>query len=448
MLHKHIVRHTKKYVRHVTKYLYERDTLFATIAVFVFLIVLGSIPLNLYVLNPMKLALKDFDFNDVAYSKLGKGKDIPPDKRIIVINIGELDREGIAVLIEKVSAYNPKVMGLDVYFDGEREPYKDSLLGSVFSKTKNLVVVSREAFDKEKNKIVLVPDNFDSVYHHRGFANLDADTIGAVRIYSPFDKIDGKKYPHFTTALVQQFNDTAYKELEARHKKNEIINYTRRTGQYWLIEPNEIFEESDSSARLKYLLENKLVLFGYVNTSADDITDKKFTPMNNEFAGKVKPDMNGVIVHANIISMVLDGKYIKKMPKWSAWVVAIIIGWIHMSLFIRYYLESHIWFHLVAKLAQVFSVLFFAYLGIFLYDQFRIKLDMKYTLYVVALAVDVIYFYEAFVTWLHRKFGYQTIFGHHHHPTEQESGQKQPHHEEHHHKDEHQKHETTQHEHH
>ena len=447
MLHKHIARHTKKYVQHFTKYLYERDTLFATISVFIFLILLGMIPLNLYVLNPMKLALKDFDFNDVAYSKLGKGKDIPPDNRITVINVGELDREGIAALIEKVSLYNPKVIGLDVFFDGEREAYKDSILRSVFSKTKNLVVVSREAYDIEKHKIVLIPDYFDSSYHHRGFANLDADTIGTVRIYSPFDKINETRYPHFTTAVVQLFNDSAYKKLEKRHKKNEIINYSRRTGQYWLIEPDKVFEESDSSKSMRYLIENKIVLIGYVNTSADDITDKKFTPMNDEFAGKVKPDMNGVIVHANIISMVLDGKYIKKTPKWVAWVVAIVIGWIHMSLFIRYYLESHIWFHLVAKVAQVFSVLLFAYLGIFLYDQFRIKLDMKYTLYVIALAVDVIYFYEAFVTWLHRKFNYQTIFAHHHHPLEHESEHKQPHHVENHHKEQHHKHETTQHEH-
>ena len=128
MLHKHIARHTKKYVSHITKYLYERDTLFATIAVFVLLILIGMIPINFYVLNPMKLALKDFDFNDVAYSKLGKDEDLPPDKRITVINIGDLDREGIAVLIEKVNSYKPKVIGLDVYFDGEPAPTLIELL--------------------------------------------------------------------------------------------------------------------------------------------------------------------------------------------------------------------------------------------------------------------------------------------------------------------------------
>ena len=114
-----------------------------------------------------------------------------------------------------------------------------------------------------------------------------------------------------------------------------------------------------------------------------------------------------------------------------------------MSLYIRYYLESHIWFHLVAKLTQVFSVILFAYLGMFIFDKFEVKLEMKYTLYVIALAVDVIYFYEAFVTWLHRKYNYQTIFSHHHHPLEHETNHKIENH-----SNDHHKHETTTHEHH
>ena len=137
--------------------------------------------------------------------------------------------------------------------------------------------------------------------------------------------------------------------------------------------------------------------------------------MNSRFVGKQTPDMNGVLVHANIISMILDGNYITKMPKWFAWIIAILIGWVHMSLFIRYYLEDHIWFHLVAKLAQVFSVLFFAYLGIFIFDEFSVKLDMKFTLYVIVLAVDIIYFYEAFAVWLNKKTGFRTVFQQHHH---------------------------------
>ncbi|HEY5773056.1 MAG TPA: CHASE2 domain-containing protein [Chitinophagaceae bacterium] len=436
MLHKHIARHTKRYVSHITKYLYERDTLFATITVFLFLILLGMIPINFYVLNPMKLALKDFDFNDIAYAKLGKGDKedttVKYENRIAIINIDDLDRGSIAELITKVSSMKPKIMGLDVFFDGSREPEQDSLLGAVFRNTKNLVVVNREAYDIERHKLFIKPDNFDSVYHHRGFANLDADTIGTVRVYSPFDKVDDQIIPHFTTAVVREYDSVAYHKLEKRHKKQEIINYSRRIDKYRVLTTDQIMQDQVTND----WIEGKIVLFGYISKGPDDIEDKKFTPMNVEFVGKAKPDMNGVVVHANIISMVLDGNYIQKMPKWVAWLVAIVFGWIHMSLFIRYYLESHIWFHLVAKLAQLFSVIFFAYLGIFIFDKFEVKLDMKYTLYVIALAVDVIYFYEAFVGWLHRKYGYQTIFGHHHNPLE---------HEKHHTNDPH-KHETTKHE--
>jgi CHASE2 domain-containing sensor protein len=190
----------------------------------------------------------------------------------------------------------------------------------------------------------------------------------------------------------------------------DYINYSRRAKQYWVADAEDVMMDNVVDS----LLTGKIVLLGYLNDNPNDIEDKMFTPMNDKFAGKSYPDMNGIVVHANIISMVLDGKYIKKTPEWMAWLLAIIMGWIHMSLFIRYYLENHIWFHLVAKLAQVFSVLFFAYLGMFIFDKFAIKLDMKYTLYVIALAVDVIYFYEALATWLHKKYKYTTIFSHHH----------------------------------
>src|SRR5688572_30330902 len=142
MLHKHIARHTKKYVSHFTKYLYERDTLFATIAVFVFLIVLGMIPINFYVLNPMKMALKDFDFNDIAYAKLQKGKYDSMERRIVVVNTGDLDRAEIGFLIEKIKTYQPKVIGLDIFFTDpkEEEPEKDSILREALRKRKNLEI--------------------------------------------------------------------------------------------------------------------------------------------------------------------------------------------------------------------------------------------------------------------------------------------------------------------
>ncbi len=408
--HKHIAHHTKRYTKHLTKYLYERDTIFATIGVFVFLIILGMIPLNFGAMNPMKMALQDFDFNDITYSNLekGKGKDDKFDRRIAIVNIGHLDREGIAYLIEKVNTMNPKVIGLDALFEGAREPEKDSILRSVLEKTNNLVGVSR-ILPKE-DSFVVDANYFDESLKKRGSAILLGEGIGTIRLYNPFETILGQKYPHITTAIVKEFDSIKYEIIIKRNKETETINYTNRKDKYQIIEAEDLMNENVETK----LITDKIVLIGYIATDVNDIEDKKFTPMNDKVVGKSLPDMDGIVVQANIISMVLDGNYIKKTPKWVAWLIAILIGWLHMSLFIRYYLEDHIWFHLVAKIAQVFSAIFFAYLGIEIFARFGIKLDMKYTLYVIALAVDVIYFYEAFATWLHKKYHYATIFGHHH----------------------------------
>jgi CHASE2 domain-containing sensor protein len=106
------------------------------------------------------------------------------------------------------------------------------------------------------------------------------------------------------------------------------------------------------------LITGRIVLLGYVNTNPSDLEDKKFSPMNSRFAGKSIPDMNGVVVHANIISMVLDKDYIKKVPLWGNLLLAIIVCWLHMSFFVHYYLESHIWFHLAAKILGVLAIFF------------------------------------------------------------------------------------------
>ena len=124
--------------------------------------------------------------------------------------------------------------------------------------------------------------------------------------------------------------------------------------------------------------------------------------------------MNGIFVHANIISMALENTYIKKLPLWTNLLISVIVCWLFMSFFIRYYLESHIWFHLVAKIVQVLSGILFIGLSIHLFDRHRLKVDVKWSLIVIIMAVDVIYFYEAWAVWMHKKFNYKTVFKPHH----------------------------------
>jgi CHASE2 domain-containing sensor protein len=374
--------------------------------------VLGSIPINFYFLNPIKLSLKDFDFNDMTYAKLGKSAHTALDTNVVIINIGTADRQGLAELLDKTAAGEPRVMGLDVVFEGPRDPYSDSVISAAIQRHPNLVITNR--IDWDDTSEILKGQYFSPITAHKGYGNLIGDSKNekrTIRLYSPFEIIGKDTIESFTSVLLRQYNPEVYRKLEKRHKQVEMINYARHTDQYFIIQGEDLLAGDVDLSRVK----NKIALLGYINTSPFDIEDKWFSPMNERFAGKSIPDMNGIIIHANIISMVLENNYIKKLPSWVNWLIAILICWLHMSFFIRYYLENHIWFHLVAKIAQLASAIIFAYIGMLLFARYSIKVDMKLSLIVIVMAVDVIYFYEAFAVWMHKKFHYNTVFHQKHH---------------------------------
>jgi CHASE2 domain-containing sensor protein len=411
-LHKHIGHHARKGYSKVTKYLTERDTLFATLWVFIFIFALNAIPLNLGVMNPLKLGLKDFDFNDLSYKNFIKSSKGKYDNRITIVNIGHLNREELSMLIDAVGAVKPKVMGLDAYFDGARDPYQDSLLSESFKRNKNLIVGRKLVLSGKDGDTARITGDYIKTAWKYAHVNIFTDSLSTIRTFEPFfEDYKHDKYTFFATALVKEYDTVAYKKLEKKGAKKVVINYTRNVDRYSIISAEELMTgQFDSS-----LIFNRIVLLGYVNLDPNDLEDKKFTPMNSRFAGKTIPDLNGVYIHANIISMALDDNYIKKVPLWGNLLLAILVCWLHMSFFVHYYLESHIWFHLAAKIAQVISAILFVWLGIFLFDEYRLKVDMKYSLVTILLAVDVIYFYEAWAVWMHKKFNYKTVFKPHHH---------------------------------
>lgn len=397
-----------KLLKGYRKYLYERDTLFATISVFIVIGLLALLPLNTGILNPVKKAFADFDFNDLAYTKLGKNDKTRLDSNVVIVNIGHADRAKIAGVLEMIAAKKPKVIGLDVYFEEAKEAESDSLLKTVMSSIPNLVMASR-VWDKnsvfKENKGYF--NNASGIY---GFVNIHGEERGLIRYHTPVEVHKGKEYLSFPTAILKHSYPEAHKKLIARHKDLETINYSRTIEKYLPVEAEDILSGSTSDS----VFTDKIVLVGYLNTSPDDIEDKHFTPLNPKMGGKSLPDMNGIVIHANFLSMAIDNSYIKTLPSWLNWLITIIIAWLHVSLFIRYYIDAHLWFHLVAKTAQIISAIFFVYLSVMCFSYFNLKIDMKMPVTVIILAIDIIYFYEAFAVWMHEKNGFKTIFHHKH----------------------------------
>ncbi|MGB3007099.1 MAG: CHASE2 domain-containing protein, partial [Chitinophagaceae bacterium] len=251
----------KKFHRHVTKYLVERDTIFATIWVFIFIFLLGSIPLNLGTLNPIKLGLKDFDFNDMTYSKLEKADTTHIDSNIVIVNIGDADREGLSLMIDKVATMHPKVMALDAYFNGPGDPHQDSMLSETFRRNKNLIAATRLELSGKEGDTVKLGGTYIKNAAQYAFVNFFTDSIATFRYYEPFlEDYAEKTYKSFSSAIVEAYDPVAYHKLEKKGHHKILINYTRHVTQYQVINYEDLFLDKVFDSAFY----NKIVLFGYI----------------------------------------------------------------------------------------------------------------------------------------------------------------------------------------
>jgi CHASE2 domain-containing sensor protein len=390
------------------KYLLKRDTLFATIAVFLVMGLLTLIPLNLHVLDPLKMALTDISFNDLSFATLKSHRNNAMDDKIVIVNIGYADRTDIAAVVKKINSAQPKAIGLDVLFFEPKDSSVDSVLASAIAQAPNLVLSNKLSFENDNPA---KHNYFSASSKYNGYVNFVGEQAGVIRYFSPFEKWHDSIYFSFAAAVVKAADEIKFKTLEKRSHDLELINYTRQADQYFTIDYNELLAGKVSST----MLQNKIVLVGFVDSNPTNIEDKHFTPLNEKFVGKSIPDMNGVVIHANIISMILEQHYIKKSPAWLNWFLAVLITWFFMAFVVKYYLDSHVWFHLVIKTIQLLVTVFFIYIGILFGKYLDSYISLSAALGGIILSVDVLYFYDGFATWANRKFGFKTLFNKTHH---------------------------------
>jgi CHASE2 domain-containing sensor protein len=371
---------------------------------------LALLPINTHILDPIQMGLQDFDFTDMTYARLGKNKKSTTDNRIVIVNIEQADRAAIARLLQRVKSYQPKVIGLDVLFETAKLPQTDSALAAEIKQTPNLILASKLQMD---NGEFVQLGYFNDKASQTGFANFVSEEGGTIRYFSPAEKVKGKNEMAFAAAVTAIADSKAIDELKERDKEVEIIHYKRQSDKYIVVNGSELLDTT--AAFDANILKDKIVLMGLVDENPDNIQDKHFTPMNSKFVGKSTPDMNGVIIHANIISMLLDKDYIAKVPSWLYWLLAVIICWLHMAYFINVFIHNHIWFHLRFKIIQLINAVLIVYLQILFFQGLNIKLDMVAALTAVILSVDILYFYEAFALWANKKYKFKTLFAHHSH---------------------------------
>lgn len=419
------------------------DNLIATI--FVFIVMWGLYQVSQFdifnVFDPIGKALDDMEITDITFSRLRL--EVPPvDENVTIINIGNLSRAELAEQIRMISAFKPRVIGIDSFFDC-REGKTDSLncplaydtlsnllLGNAIAEAGNVVMVTKLL---QTNKLVEKYgdiDKYDSLEHtdpmilgnaYEGFANLETDAehqedLKTCRRFNPRIVMeDGKEILAFTVKVAMLYDSVKAKKFLERGNDLEVINFRGNVPDVYQASAPEFanryayldwYQPFDTSSFLPSLIKDRIVLLGFMGADMTDTSwdDKFITPLNKQFAGKTRPDMYGVVLHANIISMILEEDYINEITDWQEYILAFVICFLNVALFTFISRKMPLWFDGLSVIIQLLQIVLFTFIMMYALYWFNFKLNLTVTLLAIALVGTCFEIYANFVKILIRRF--------------------------------------------
>jgi CHASE2 domain-containing sensor protein len=393
------------------------------------LIGLGKITsLNLFsAFDPISTALAEFELTDYVFSKI---RPLPlPDDRIVLVNIGP-DRRAMAEQIRIISQHKPRVIGIDGFFNCEGglrdtvncpqllDTLGNLILANAIQEAGNVVLVTR-LLQSSKTYAAHLVDVYDSVeysddiFHDaarkNAFANLVTkatyqEDVKVCKSFVPKVMVNGKPEYAFSVNIAMLYDSVKTRKFLARNLEEEIINF-RGNFEIPDVKVKSLREEMQATSEFRVLcyaidwpallngdylptmFEDKIVILGFLGNYFGDPAweDKFFTPLNTKVAGRANPDMFGLVVHANIVSMILNGDFVNQLQEWQKVTIAFIITFLNVLLFGWIDRRYPIWFDGLQVLIQVIEILLISILIVFVFAYFNFKLDLTLSIATTAL---------------------------------------------------------------
>ena len=370
------------------------DSFWGTIFIFAFLSLIALAP-RIDAIDPIADALRDYEGSDVVFSNWWPER--PVDTNITVVNIAQRDRATLGKMLEIIGKYKPKVVGIDAFFRKEKGPMQDFPLMMGMSKIDNLILVSeldsiREGVDCWKFLNKSNPMFMD--YATTGFANVitgeheHSGGFRTVREFRPTYCVADSTELNFTTKIVSVFDTSAYLDLLARGNTSEVINWRGNYTKFYSLGVDQVLNEQFEPS----IIRDKIILFGYIGEylgDKDSYIDKFYTPMNERIAGRAYPDMYGIVVHANVISMILNRNYINVFPDWGDYLICFVVTYLNVFLFMFIAERRKTWYDVITKPFQIVELILINALVVYILFYVKVKINLTLTLITIAFAGDL-----------------------------------------------------------
>jgi len=380
------------------KYLFRPHSIIITILILSFIGLLDFIRLNLHFLDPFNYGLKDYEVTDIVFSQL-RDEALAPgefEDRIILVDVGEPSRAELARVISRLSDAGARVIGVDIMLEGRKEPRTDSLLQASIREADNVVLATslwnynevENLFEEE-----IACDTFFSNYATMGYANFVSNESRTVRLFSPSERTRLGRADAFAVAIAEKMDPKAVRVLQQRDREVERINYIGGENYFAQYDMATVL---DSTVDLSTGVKDKAVLLGFIGEHRinESLLDRFFTPLNPKYSGRSFPDMYGVFIHANILSMILDRDYIYEVPIWVSRLLAILFTYANVIVIHWVYRRFNEAFHGITRVLQLIEFVALFFLIALLFQFFRVKFDFAFGILALVLAYDFVMIYE------------------------------------------------------
>ncbi|WNB18570.1 CHASE2 domain-containing protein [Marivirga arenosa] len=400
------------------------DSLLATIFIFVVIRGLSSFLAIFEAIDVVGEALDDVEFTDVVYSNL---REAPPaEDDIVLVNIGRLPRPAIAKQIEIINKYKPKVVGLDTFFPYPKGPDQDTALARVLTEVENLVMASKmlnfneETASFDSLRISAPAFRFNADF---AFANLitsegvQQEDVKTCRSFNPLLPIQDTTQMSIAVRIAYYYAPEKVEKLLARNNEIETINYKGNSlgslsnfaTTFFALDWYDVLDENF----VPEMIEDKIVIFGFLGEQFGDrynIEDKYYTPLNQKYAGRGEPDMYGAVIHANIISMILDEDYVYKLDESTQFIIAFILCYLNVFLFMWVYYALKNWYDGITKVVQLLELLLIIGVMIYSYHLFNWNLELTLAMGTVAVVGDSLEVYNGVIKNMFTREGRKELF--------------------------------------
>lgn len=290
------------------------------------------------------------------------------------------------------------------------------MLSNAIREAGNVVLVS-----KVIQRDTLLPEyEFDSLrqsdpmfldYAYRdGYANLETeaafqDDVKTCRAFNPKLKVKSGTEYAFSVTMAMAYDSVKTKKFLDRNNLVEVINYrgnvvdffgsTNYPQMFYTLDVDDVMTENFVPEMIK----DKVVIFGFLGETllSPSWGDKFYTPLNKKLAGKANPDMFGAVVHANIVSMILNEDFVEEMAGWQEAAMAFIICLLNVALFSLINTRLPLWYDGITKLLQLIQLLLYSFFMVMIFSWYQFKLNVTLTLAAVALVGDVFEIYMSVI---------------------------------------------------